>query len=116
MITTFDKSNLSTIRKDLNALVEAYGKTIGVDFDFGNISFSAGEFKVKMGAKIKGAITRTDTILASLMKSHSLKTEGRDGRVLTGYNSKAYAYPFKYSQGGKNFKCSLESAKMYFTI
>lgn len=116
MITTFNKANLPSIRKELNALVEAYGKTIGVEFNLGNISFTDGEFSVKMAAKVKGAITRTDTIFESMMTAHSLKKDGLCGRVLTGYNAKAHAYPFKYSQGGKNFKCSVEAAKRHFAI
>lgn len=116
MITAFDKSNLSTIRKDLNELMAAYGKARGIEFNLGNISFSTNgnEFTVKMGANVIGAMTRADSVFESMVLRLNLKLQGTEGRVLTGYNRKAHAYPFIYSQGGKNFKCSTESAKMYF--
>lgn len=117
-ISNFNKANLPSIRKELNALVKEYGQKIGVDFDFGNITFTGSEFKVRMQAQISGSTVvseRKDSILAIQMDMNGLQTQGIGGRVLTGYNSRRYAYPFSYTQDGKNFKCSLISAKMYFS-
>lgn len=112
----FNKVNLVKMRADLNKVLAAYGDVAGCEFSLGNITFNSAEFSVKLTSKIKGAKGKSDVMLERVMKTHGLKLQGTAGRVLCGYNSKAYAYPFQYTQGGKRFKCSTESAKLYFGV
>ena len=114
MIAKFDKVNLKNIRAELNAVLAKYAVTQGMSLELGNIKFSEGEFEAKLKASIKGAVTRTDTMLASQMQYLNLQQSGLSGRKLVSYNSRAHAYPFVYEQAGKKSKCSVEMAKMYF--
>jgi hypothetical protein len=115
MIKRFDKSNLNLIRGDINKILESYAKKNGITIKLGNIRFSEGEFSSKIEAKIPGIETMDDTILKSVMASSKLNKNGRDGRVLVSYNTRSRAYPFVYSQNGKMYKCSKESAQFYFS-
>ena len=114
MITKFDKTNLNTIRAEINAVLSKYADSQGITLQLGNIKFTEGEFDAKLNAKIVGAKTRTDTILESVVASRGLQTVGLNGRKLVSYNTRSYKYPFVYEQNGKRFKCSTETAMMYF--
>ena len=114
MITKFDKATLQAIRRDLNAVLAKYAEANGMEMSVGNIKFSDGDFEAKVNAKIKGAKTMTDKILESVMAARGLQEMGTGGRKLVGYNSRSYKYPFVYEKGGKRFKCSDESAVLYF--
>ncbi len=114
MISKFDKVTLQAIRRDLNAVLAKYAQANGMEMSVGNIKFSEGDFEAKVNAKIVGAKTMTDKILESVIASRGLQEVGLAGRKLVGYNSRSYKYPFVYEQNGKRFKCSTESAMMYF--
>lgn len=114
MIAKFDRSTLQNIRRDLNAVLEKYASANGMEMSLGTIKFSDGEFETKLNAKIVGAKTMKDTLLESVMAARGLQEMGTAGRRLVGYNPRSYKYPFVYEQGGKRFKCSAESAEMYF--
>lgn len=114
MITKFDKATLQAIRRDLNAVLAKYAEANGMEMSVGNIKFSEGDFEAKVNAKIKGAKTMVDKVLESVMASRGLQAAGVGGRTLVAYNSRSYKYPFVYEQNGKRFKCSTESAMLYF--
>lgn len=110
----FDRTNLKNIRADLNAVLAKYGKSDDITFNIGSIRFSAGEFTTKITAKLAGVKTVGDGQLEHMMKFHNLQAIGMNGRILTGYNSRAFSYPFQYVQVGKKYKCSLAKAIEYF--
>lgn len=114
-ITKFDKSNLATVRADINALLAAYSKKSGIELNIGNISFSEGEFTTKLNAKLPNVKTIDDVILESRVKALGLKTTSKCGKKLVGYNTRAKAYPFVFENNGKKYKCSTEQAKFYFS-
>lgn len=113
-VTKFSKQNLPMIRQDLDKILKAYADANGFTISIGNIRFSDGEFKAQLETKIVGAVTKSDKILDQMMEQYSLGQIGIGGRELVGVNPRAYGYPFQYIQGGKRFKCSVESAKLYF--
>jgi len=116
MITEFNKVNLKNVREDISAILSKYAKETGIELSIGNIRFTSGTFSAKLDAKIKGAKTEVDNVLAYMMTVEKLKANGLDGRVLTKYNTRGKAYPYIYTQNGKSFKCSPDSAKRYFSI
>jgi hypothetical protein len=112
----FNATNMKSLRRDLEVALARVGATHGICFTVGRIGFSATEFQSKIEAKIAGADSRADKLLMSKMAQLHLKKDGTDGRTLTGYNMKAHAYPFTYSQGAKRYKCSSAMAQQYFSI
>ena len=114
MIAVFDKQTLNALRVELNATLADFASKHGITLQLGNISFRESEFTAKLEAKIVGAKTFADMKLERMMVAYSLGRLGRDNRVLVGLNPKAHRYPFVYEQAGKRFRCSLESAKLYF--
>ena len=114
---SFDKENLPKVRNELNAILKAYADKNGLTIDIGNIKFSAGEFKTTLDVKIVGAVTQSDKALERIMSMYQLGKIGNDGSTLTGYNSRAHAYPVQYNDiNGNSMKCSIESAKRRFSI
>lgn len=115
MIKQFDKTNLKNVREDISAMLSKYAKENGIEFNLGNISFSAGEFNVKLSAKVKGAVTQDDAILNVVMATKGLVKTSKCGKTLIGYNTRGKAYPFIFENAGKKYKCSEAQAKMYFS-
>lgn len=112
----FDKANLKALRAEMQAVLEKYGVASNIDFEVGNMRFSEAEVDIKVKAKVKGAKTRTDTILESAAKIHGLKMKNASGDELVKYNPRSYKYPFVFKCGktGKMFKCDDDSAKARF--
>jgi hypothetical protein len=60
MITEFNKTNLTTVRADINALLAKYGADNGIDFDIGGISFNGNTFtRSYWSGKMNYTITKT---------------------------------------------------------
>jgi hypothetical protein len=115
MITEFNKTNLTTVRADINALLAKYGADNGIDFDIGGISFNGNSFTTKLKATVKGAVTKEDIILNQVMSINNLAKNSKCGKTLIEYNTRAGKYPFIYQDAvGKKFKCSEAQAKVYF--
>ena len=112
----FDKANLKSLRAEMQAVLEKYGMSSNLEIEVGNMRFSEAEVEIKVKAKVKGAKTRTDSILESMAKIHGLKLKNSFGDELVQYNSRAYKMPFVYKCGktGKMFKCDDRSAKTRF--
>lgn len=110
----FDKTNLKQVRADLDAMFKEFSKKHGVELGIKNISFTGTTFSTKLEAKIIGAKTPVDSLLENVMQAKGLKKVGMGGRVLVGYNPRRYAYPFSFTENGKQFKCSESTANLYF--
>ena len=114
MIKQFDKTNLKTVSQDLNAILSKYAKDNGIEISIGNISFNAGSFTTKMEAKVIGAKTKEDSVLEFMIATNGLTKTSKCGKTLVGYNTRGKAYPYIYEDGGKRFKCTELTARMYF--
>lgn len=114
--TKFDKSNLTALRAEMNAILSKYGVDANLDISVGNMKFSESEVEIKVTAKVKGAKTFSNVILESRIAALGLKLKNKFGDELVDYNTRAYKMPFVYRCGktGKMFKCDDRSAKMRF--
>ena len=65
---------------------------------------------------VKGATTRADTVLLSIMNAYKLKKTASNGDTLVQYNSRSYKYPFVFRKAadGKLYKLDAEMAKIRF--
>lgn len=109
-----DLATLKNIHKELEEVLQKYADQTGLEFSFGRFKFFDVSFKVELSAKISGEKTIDDELLESALKVYNLSKIGSDNRVLKAYNPKNYKNPFLFTQNGKNYKCCLESAKVYF--
>lgn len=114
----FNKENLRDMRICLDSMLTRFGDEHGIEFKLGGIRFNAGTFGVKVDGSIKNHAQSkaVDVVLPRQMAVYKLQHQGTAGRVLTGYNARAKQYPFQYTQGGKNFKCSPTQAQAIFGI
>jgi len=112
----FDRTNLKSLRDEMQALLEKYGVDSNLEITVGNMKFSEAEVEIKVSAKVKGAKTFSNTILESRVASLGLKMKNQFGDELVEYNTKAYKMPFVYrcAKTGKMFKCDERIAKLRF--
>jgi uncharacterized protein YejL (UPF0352 family) len=112
----FDRTNLKSLRDEMQALLEKYGVDSNLEITVGNMKFSEAEVEIKVSAKVKGAKTFSNTILESRVASLGLKMKNQFGDELVEYNTKAYKMPFVYrcAKTGKMFKCDERMAKLRF--
>jgi hypothetical protein len=114
-VTKFDKATLRALRADLQKVLAQYGSNANIDFSIGNIKFSSAECDIKIKAKIVGAVTLTDTLLAAQIKRLGLVTTNKQGDTLVEYRARNRAYPFIYrTAAGKQYKTSELSVKLRF--
>jgi hypothetical protein len=116
MIKKFDKTNLKTVREDLNAILSKYAKENNLEIKLGNISFSAGAFTTKMEAKVIGVKSIQDVWLDDAMRKFAFVKTSKCGKTLVGFNPRAGKYPYIFEDAGKTYKCSHTSAEKYFKI
>ena len=112
----FDKTTLKALRAEMQEVLNKYAVSANLDVSVGNMSYSDAEVTIKVGAKIKGAVTMTDRILEGEVTRYGLKMKNSAGDTITGYNTRAGKYPFQYTCGstGKRYKCSTVQAKLKF--
>jgi hypothetical protein len=112
----FDRTNLKSLRAEMEALLQKYGVDSNLEITVGNMKFSEAEVEIKVKAKVKGAKTFTNVILESRIAALGLKMKNQFGDELVDYNTKAYKMPFVYrcATTGKMFKCDERMAKMRF--
>ena len=116
----FTKTNLDTLRKDLNKALEAVQKKHGIDIHVGNISYKENEAKVKVicetksagEAKVKQENSEYDfhrKYYSELPEMNSkIKLNGKIFTI-TGWSSRAKKYPVIITNSkGKQFKISVE--------
>jgi len=118
----FNRDNLKLIRRQFEALFEGFATEHNLEITLKNISFTENSFKVPMEVRIKGAVTREESMnkefLKMEMERHGLKAEGRNGEQLLDFISNRPKYPFIFTKrpGGTKYKCSLSQAKRMFAI
>jgi hypothetical protein len=112
----FDRKNLTALRNEMSALLSKYGIDSNLEFEVGNMKFSANEVEIKVKAKVKGAKTLTNVILESRAATLGLKLKNKFGDELVDYNTRAPKMPFVYinAADGKRYKCDERMAKMRF--
>ena len=69
----FDRTNLNALRAEMAALLNKYGVDSNLEFEVGNMKFSANEVEIKVKAKVKGAKTLTNVILESRVAALGIK-------------------------------------------
>jgi hypothetical protein len=112
----FDRKNLTALRNEMSALLSKYGIDSNLEFEVGNMKFSANEVEIKVKAKVKGAKTLTNVILESRVAALGIKLKNKFGDELVDYNTRAHKMPFEYinAADGKRYKCDERLAKMRF--
>jgi hypothetical protein len=115
--TEFNKSNLTSLRKEMNELLQKYGVSANIDFSVGNMKFRDTEVEIKVSAKIKGAKTFSNTVLETRAASLGLKLVNASGDKLVDYNPRAYKKPFIFMKAsdGKKYCCDIVYAKALFS-
>ena len=118
------KSNIANIRSDVEAALKAIYAKHGVDVTVGRITYTASNFRCKIEGVVRAAVGSTATPAdprALALKSRARLIFGnafKEGGIynilglgkgiVTGYNSRARAYPFvvKSVSTGKTYKVS----------
>lgn len=113
-VTKFDKATLKALRTEMQAVLDKFGANL--EFEVGNMRFSDAEVDIKVKAKVKGAVTRTDKQLELYAKLAGITNfSNARGEKLVKYNSRSYKYPFVYEAAdGKMYKCDERTAKIKF--
>lgn len=120
-VTSFNRSNLSNVRKELDKALAAFTKTTGVAVNVGSIRFTDNEFTTRLTCRtttnttVNGQVAQIDQVLAAKMAQYNLGLKGTSGEKLTGFTPRRPKYPFSYTgpRGGR-YKCSIEQAKRMF--
>ena len=113
----FDKVTLKALRAEMQEVMNKYAAAANLTIEVGNMKFSDAEVEIKVKAKVVGAVTMTDKLLESAVKSLGVsKFKNAAGDQLVGYNSRSYKYPFVYVNGrdGKRYKCDERTVKIKF--
>jgi hypothetical protein len=112
----FDRTNLNALRAEMAVLLNKYGVDSNLEFEVGNMKFSANEVEIKVKAKVKGAKTLTNVILESRVAALGIKLKNKAGDELVDYNTRAPKMPFVYRNAadGKLYKCAEMMAKIRF--
>ncbi len=111
-ITEFNRTNLKSLRNEMQAVLDKYGAQTNIDIEVGNMSFSDAEVSIKVKAKVVGGVTIDDRILDDQINGLNLVKTNSKGDTLTGFSTRSSKYPFKYTCGltGKKFKCDRPTA------
>jgi hypothetical protein len=128
-MATISRSNISTIRADVEAALRTVYAKHGIDITVGRITFTANDFRCKITGVVRGAagtstaapvdptafaLTRAAYQLGNNYKAGAKYHSTSLGKIeIVGYNSKAKKYPFivKVVANGKKYKVSSSSAK-----
>lgn len=120
------RENIKQIRADVEAALKTIYAKHGVDITVGNIRFNAESFRCKIEGNVRGAagatpvtpkaaaLPRAAWMLGDKFDETKTYTSQSLGRVkVTGYNAKAFKYPFiiKQLSTGKQYKVSSTQAK-----
>jgi hypothetical protein len=111
-VSTITKFTCQELRDELNAVLAKFGQDCNLEFDVGNMKFTAESVDMKLTAKVKGRQVSAD--LESYASIFDLTLDQTSGRQLIEYNSRQYKFPFIYLQDGKRYKCNKETAMRYF--
>ena len=109
-ITTFDRTNLKTLRSDIEAAVAAVGSAHGISLTLGSARFSSNNVTMKLEGSIisngtvktKGAIA-LDRFYPKLVGKVVKMSNGKKGKVIE-YHSRKSKFPFIVEVGNKRYK------------
>lgn len=125
------KSNIATIRADIEAALKAVAAKHGVDFNLGRISYNDNELRGKLVGIARGAtgadetvkvtpeqlaLTKYGYLLGSKFDSSKDYQHPTLGTVrVVGYNTRARTMPVIIQQlgSGKRYKCALYTVKAF---
>jgi hypothetical protein len=98
-VKTFDKTNLKTIRADLEKALEAVSKKHGITLDFNNISFDSKSFSTRLKAEVKstGTAAKVDPALEGVNPTWIKSFTAR--AVWVGLNASDLGKPVKLAGG-----------------
>ena len=104
-IKEFSKTNLNSVRRDIDIALASVEKEYGITLKLGNIRFSGTSFTTKVSADVKPTNGKSlgetkfnaNCVLYGLKKSDFGKTftEGRKTYTITGINTRSKRYPIE---------------------
>lgn len=121
-INAFDKTNLTSLRSDINAALKAVGDKYGISIQAGNATFTASVATFKLAcmvgdttiSEMKKDKSALDLTICQPMYFPDLKLDaryamGNDVFKIVGYNTRGRTQPMKIVslKSGKEFKCSI---------
>jgi hypothetical protein len=134
-VTRIDRSNIRTMRSEVETALAAVGAKYGLNFDVGRITFAPDNFRCKITGAVKSAIPNgvavvpgrtSDAVhlagygrsllglqVADLSKSYQYSGIGHQGPVkIVGYAPRRFKYPFSIQTArGARYKISLAMAR-----
>ena len=115
-IETFDRSSCRVLRDKLQAVLAEAGIE-GVEFEVGNMRFTANEVSIKLTAKTAGAEGERLDVVAQMAKLHGIASTERDGWRLVDYHPKKRKYPFiAENPRGTRYKMDVQQAQNRFGV
>lgn len=85
-VTAFNKSNLPTIRADINVALAAVAKKYGIQMDIGNISFTETSFSTKLNVGIASQMNKlTQVAVPKMPGTVALHNAFRNNAYTLGY-------------------------------
>ena len=120
-MTEFTKSQLDTLRKQMQNALKMFGDKADITFDVGNCRYSGGQATFQVKCLLKGAKTREQqdlefyAELLGLDIDKTCKLRGEDMK-LSGYKSRARKnkWVLQRLRDGAEFVCSEHIAKQFF--
>lgn len=118
--TAFDKNACRRLRTEMQAVLDKYAASTGIEIHVGSMRFTADNVVIKVEAKKPGAVSQKQTMQEEALKIQArrdgLSLDVCGGKQLVGYNGRAYKMPYIYIElaTGKRFKTSRTSARIYF--
>lgn len=100
----FDRSNLGTVRAEIDKALIEVGNKLGIDLSIGNIRFDAGSFRTTLNAHVReaqapGAPAPTRGVIGRKFTSNGVTF------TITAVNERRYKYPVTASNPqGKLYK------------
>lgn len=125
-INSFDKSNIKSLREDINAALAEVGKKYGISLQAGNASFTATETTFKLLAMVgnktisdvRAEKTASDLVTYATIYFPDLKlsaTYSRGGRTykIVGYNTRRRTAPLIIvdTKTDKKYKISIDDMR-----
>lgn len=95
-ITEMTRPAIKAMRPEIEAALEEFAKSLGLEISLGNASYMANEVSFKLTAKISGAETQGEKLLSAFgYKAGQIVTCGSLGKVrLVEYKQRNRKYPF----------------------
>ena len=115
-MTEITKSIALNVKSDVLTKLAQLGVEYGLRFDIESTSYNSQLINFKLTANVEGVKTQKDVLFDMMVKQEQLTTEERNGRKLIEYNARSPKYPWIFRMNGKNYKCDIQSARVYFKL